>query len=290
MPLFRRPDGALIRDESPSRLIMPYLMRGRNESVIFHEQLYDVAAAQKWLRAFNKGAGGPSATLFHLFLWACGKAAHQRPHMNRFVSGGRLYQRKGFWISFVAQRTFGRDSPLAPIKLEFADPDAGLAEFVSRVTSEIERARSDAERPVDRETRLSIAAPHFVRRIVAALYRTGDRLNLLPGGLIRNDPLYATFFVANLGSLGLNRTWHHLYEHGSCSLFAALGTPCKTAFIDRTGAQTIRDGMSVRWSFDERITDAHYCAESLALAQRIVESPEEYLGPPDAAIAPKPGE
>ena len=44
MPLFRRCDGRLIRDEAPSRMIMPYLMRGRNESLILHEARYDIQA------------------------------------------------------------------------------------------------------------------------------------------------------------------------------------------------------------------------------------------------------
>ena len=263
-------------------------MRGRNESVILHEQLYDIGAARAWLRAFNQSRSGQPAGLFHLVLWACGHTICRRPKMNRFVSGGRLYQRNGVWLSFVVQKVFAKDSPLVPIKLEFPDADESFPGFVSRVETAIERARSDAERPVDREARLSAGLPHILRRTVAALYRAGDRMNLLPRALIENDPMYATVFVANLGSLGLDRTWHHLYEHGTCGLFAVLGARRKIPFVDRTGTQTIRDGMSLRWSFDERITDAHYCAGSLKLVRRIIESPETYLGSPEANAAARP--
>ena len=37
MPLFRRPDGDLVRDLPPVRAIVPYLMRRRNESAVYHE-------------------------------------------------------------------------------------------------------------------------------------------------------------------------------------------------------------------------------------------------------------
>lgn len=281
MPLFSRPDGRLIRDEAPSRLIMPYLMRGRNESLVLHEALYDLTATRPWLRAFNRAKPPQPATLFHLFLWACGHSAHFRPGMNRFVSGGRLYQRNGVWLSFAAKRELTRDAPLVPVKLPFADPETAFPQFVQHVTHEIKHGRTVGDRPVDREMLLSTRLPHGLLRVLAALYRTADRLNLLPGRFIETDPMYATVFVANLGSLGLDRTWHHLYEHGTCSLFAVLGKQSKALFVDNRGQPAVRDGMAVRWSFDERITDAHYCSWSLDMVRRIVENPAEHLGPPE---------
>lgn len=285
MPIFSRPDGGLIRDEAPSRLIMPYLMHGRNESIVLHEALYDLTATRPWLRAFNRAKPARPATLFHLFLWACGHTAHHRTGMNRFVSGGRLYQRHGVWLSFAAKREFSREAPLVPVKLAFADPKTPFREFVLQVTQEIEHGRTTDDRPVDREMLLSTRLPHALLRVLAALYRTADRLNLLPAGFIEMDPMYATVFVANLGSLGLDRTWHHLYEHGTCSLFAVLGKQSKSLFVDAKGQPAVRDGLAVRWSFDERITDAHYCAWSLDMVRRIVEEPAAYLGEPELAAS-----
>jgi hypothetical protein len=33
---------------------MPYLMRGRNESIVLHEALYDLTKTRPWLKAFNR--------------------------------------------------------------------------------------------------------------------------------------------------------------------------------------------------------------------------------------------
>ena len=231
MPLFSRSDGRLIRDEAPSRIVMPYLMRGRNESIVLHEALYDLTKTRPWLKAFNRAKPPQPATLFHLYLWACGHVVHRRPGMNRFVSGGRLYQRRGVWLSFAAKREMRLEAPLVPVKLEFPDSDLGFAPFVRIVAHAIEHGRSAGDRPVDRETSLSARLPHPLRRVAAAFYRTADRFNLLPRRLIVNDPMYATVFVANLGSLGLDRTWHHLYEHGTCSLlgsWASRASPCSS--------------------------------------------------------------
>lgn len=285
MPLFSRSDGRLIRDEAPSRIVMPYLMRGRNESIVLHEGLYDLTKTRPWLRAFNRAKPPQPATLFHLFLWACGYGGHRRSRMNRFVSGGRLYQREGIWLSFAAKREMRREAPLVPVKLEFSDSDFPFSRFVQAVAHEIEHGRTSGDRPVDREVLLSARLPHSLRRAAASLYRTADRLNLLPHRFILNDPMYATVFVANLGSLGLDRTWHHLYEHGTCSLFAVLGKQSKMLFVDSKGQPAVRDGMAVRWSFDERITDAHYCAWSLDLVRDIVQNPAAYVGEAEAAAA-----
>ena len=203
--------------------------------------------------------------------------------MNRFVSGGRLYQRDGVWLSFAAKRVFQRDAPLVAVKLGFPEPDEPFAPFVIRLVGQIERARGDEDRPVDRELILSTRLPHLMLRALTAVYRTADRANLLPARLIEADPMYATVFVANLGSLGLDRTWHHLYEHGTCSLFAALGAQRKMLFVDPNGKPVVRDGLEVRWSFDERITDAHYCASSLGLVREIVENPRSHIGLPEQA-------
>src|SRR4051812_32258853 len=100
MPLFRRPDGDLVKNESPVRAIMPYVMRGRNECVIYHDAIYDISKARAFLRAFNhQHEREQPATLFHLFMWGSAQILADRPGLNRFVSGSRIYQRKGIYLS-----------------------------------------------------------------------------------------------------------------------------------------------------------------------------------------------
>ena len=100
MPLFRRSDGTLVPNLSNVRRMIPYLMRGRNESIIYHDETYDLTLTKAWLHAYNRAHAQP-ATLFHLFLWAMGRVLNQRTGLNRFVSGGRIYERKGVYLSFA---------------------------------------------------------------------------------------------------------------------------------------------------------------------------------------------
>jgi len=75
------------------RRIVPYLMRRRNESAVFHDTVFRLAEARAWLRAYNR-AHAQQATTFHLLAYACVVALEMRPRQNRFFSAGPLHQRR----------------------------------------------------------------------------------------------------------------------------------------------------------------------------------------------------
>ena len=281
MPLFRRPDGDLVRGEAPVRRIMPYLMRGRNESCVYQESVYRVSEARAWLKAYNR-SHHPRATLFHLVAYAVAVALQERPRLNRFVSGGRIYQRRGVSLSFVVKTAFRDDGPGATVKLA-APPGETFQAWSARISAEVDEAR-DTVRPVDREVALIMRLPGFLVRGLVAFARGLDHWNLFPAFMIRDDPMYASIFLANLGSVGVSDVYHHLYEYGTTSIFGAVSAPRARVFPGREGA-VVEPGLSVRWTFDERIDDAFSCARSLALVQRILEDPGRWLGAPEGAPA-----
>ncbi|HET9553142.1 MAG TPA: hypothetical protein VFP50_09260 [Anaeromyxobacteraceae bacterium] len=277
MPLFRRADGDLVRDEAPVRRIMPYLMRGRNESAVYHESIYRIAAARAWLKAYNR-THPHRATLFHLLAYAVGVALHRKPRLNRFVSGGRLYQRRGVQLSFVAKREMTETGADATVKLEVpaAEP---FSAFSARLAHDVEQART-TDRAVDREVALVLLLPGPLVAAAVALVRALDRWNLLPAFMTRDDPMYASLFLANLGSAGVSDAWHHLFEYGTVSIFGAMSAPRRTVFAGRGGAE-VEEALGVRWTFDERIDDAFSSSRALAIVQRIMEDPARHLGPPE---------
>jgi pyruvate/2-oxoglutarate dehydrogenase complex dihydrolipoamide acyltransferase (E2) component len=92
--------------------------------------------------------------------------------------------------------------------------------------------------------------------------------------------MFASIFLANLGSVGISDAYHHLYEYGTVSIFGAVSAPAYLPFVEGD-AVVARQGLRVRWSFDERIHDAFYSARSLGLVRDILEAPEQHLGAPD---------
>ncbi len=281
MPLLRRPDGALSRGLAPMRRLMPYMMRGRNESAVYHETLWDISRTRPWLKAYNR-AHAQHATLFHLFVYACARALHARPGLNRFVSGDRIYQRSEVSIAFTAKHEISDEAPVVTVRVPFPAGEP-FEPAVRRIVAAIDEAHDSSGRAVDREVAMVTRLPGFLTRLAVGLARALDRGNALPAFLHRGDPLHASLFVANLGSIGLADTFHHLYEYGTVSLFGAMSLPRPAVFIEDRQV-VVKDGLQVRWTFDERINDGYYCAASLRVAQRILEDPDRQLGPPEAAI------
>jgi acyl-CoA synthetase (AMP-forming)/AMP-acid ligase II/acyl carrier protein len=276
-PFGDRADGILIRGESPVRQIMPYLMRSRGESLVYHEAQYDVARTLPWLDAYNRRHPEQRATLLDLFLWASAYVAHARPGLNRFICGRRNYQRREVSISFVAKKSYQVSAEMVTIKLGFPEQQNLFSKCVERIASGVEEACHGPPRYVDRETALVMKLPRFVLRAAMVGYRILDHCNLLPGKVFANDPLYTSLFVTSLGSVGMDTAFHHLYEHGTCSLFAALGLPKKMLVATADGRSETRQLWPVRWTLDERIVDGFYSAACLRMLKSILENPAEFV-------------
>ena len=86
--------------------------------------------------------------------------------------------------------------------------------------------------------------------------------------------MYSSMFLANLGSIHIDNAFHHLYEHGTCSLFGVVGKPRRQLDADRSRRPAIREMPQVQWTFDERINDGFYCVKPLETLRRIVEDPQ----------------
>jgi len=270
----RRRDGTLAK-VPPYRRMMPFLMRGRNEAIVFFEQHLDMSRAQPWLGAWNARTGA-RATVFHLVLHALGRMLHERPHLNRFIAGRRIYDRRGVFMTFAAKKAMRDDAPLATVKRAFAAGES-FAAMVAALTADIQVARSDAISKVDKELRVFLRFPGFLLAASISLLRWLDGHGLAPRVLIGDDPMYTSAFVANLGSLKIDAAYHHLYEYGNCPLFCTVGHLAPAAVVVG-GAIEVRPSLLLRYSYDERIEDGFYTTSAIAKLREWIEDPAVWIG------------
>ncbi len=257
MPLFPRYDGTVVR-AGALRRFMPFLMRGRNESAVYFAQRIDVGPTLAWLESPD-GAG---YTFLHVVLAAILRTLVLRPGMNRFVVGRTLYQRKGLSMAFAVKKRLDDDGKLTTVKIDF-EPTDGIADVKRRIDEAISEGRGEADTTSEKEMNVVARLPGPLIGLLMWLQGLLDGWNLLPSGMIKPDPLYSSVFLANLGSIGLDAPFHHLYEYGTTPLFAVIGRIHKEQWVDDAGATDIRDTVLIRWTFDERICDGLYCARSL---------------------------
>jgi len=221
MPIISRSDGELVRDVPAYRRIMPFLFPKRNESTAYFELTVDLTRTLPFIESFNSD-GDNKATLFHYMLWCMVRTADEWPRLNRFVAGKRLYQRRGIWMSFSAKKSFEDNSPLVVIKKQF-DPKISFPELVDSLLVEIRQGRSDEKSRVDKELAFFLRLPRSILSIGVKVFYLLDYFGLLPASYIEGDPMYATAFVVNLGGLGMDAAYHHLYEYGNIPIFITIG-------------------------------------------------------------------
>jgi hypothetical protein len=265
----RRADATQVKGLPTIRRFMPFISPRRNDSLVLYAQEIEADETLRFIDEFNVGRSEESQiTLFHLVLGAIASAVHAYPGVNRFVSGGRLWQRDGVWITFSAKQEILPGSPLLTIKREFPKEET-LDEMVDAILDGVRSRRRGKKTTSDREMSLTNRLPPFVVRFIVWVLRKVDNLGLLPKAMIDDDPLFTSLFVANLGSVGLNAGYHHLWEYGTCSMFAVMGRLKK-----RHDGVTVFD---IEYSYDERMEDGLYGGLAMSQIKNRIESPEEWV-------------
>ncbi len=275
MPFRWRPDGDVVNDLPATRRIMPLIMRRRNESAVFFEQNLDMRKTWTFLQAFRESRG-VRATILHLLIFATARTLAERPRLNRFTAGGRIYQRRGIWVSFSAKKGKSDDAPIVVVKRRI-DPAWSFETLIHHVEGDIARGRSPEPSATDVELSLLFKLPLFLLSPLVRLVMRLDDLGLLPGAFIRNDPMFASVFIANLGSIEMDAGFHHLYEYGNIPIFITAGKVTNEVTISPEGEITCVPMLTLRYTFDERVEDALYCLQSLEKFRRILEDPAAFI-------------
>jgi len=275
----RRSDGTPIERLPALRRLMPLLVPRRNDAYVLFEQAIPTAPLRALLERLNAGrSDADRVTLFHCVLRAIGMALTDFPRLNRFVVGGRLWERRGIWLALTAKQRLDRDAPVFTIKIRF-DPTESLADFAERLQRTLRQGRK-GEAASDREIGLLVRLPRFLLRAIMWLQPRLDRLGLLPMRLLEDDPLYASAFVTNLGSVGLDAAYHHLFEYGTVPIFVTMGRVHKAPRVHDDGRVDSHEVFVLRYTYDERIEDGFYAARALEALAAHLADPTALSGAP----------
>lgn len=273
MAFTRRRDGTYLSDIPALRRIIPYLMPTRAESVVYYPQRIEVGGLLAWLDERN--ADRPEAdrvSLFVVFLTAISRTLALRPEMNRFVSGRRTYQHKEISISFIVKKAMTEEAPETEVRLVFTGAET-IDEVRDLVTGALTRERGTERGPDDKLVDFFASWPRPVLTLVARTVKSLDYHNLMPRALMDAIPLYTSVYLVNLGSVGADAPFHHLYEHGSASVFVAMGRVGEQPVVDEDGQVVARDCINLAYTLDERASDGFYFARTAELFRRLVADP-----------------
>lgn len=278
-----RYDGFRIRNLDPMFTMIPYIMRSRTDSQVMFEEKVDITALRSFIIEQRK-ENIPELKTLHVILAAIIRTAHQKPRINRFISGGKIFARSYLRVSMAVKREMKVDGDEAIIIPVF-DPKDTLLQVVSKYNEAIsEISRESDKNDTDIAARLIGMLPGFVKRFIVALMRSLDSIGKMPKAINRLSPFHSSFFITNMGSIGVSSVYHHLYEFGTTSVFIAIGKRESQISLDREGNPVERDYMTLRFVADERICDGYYYASAIRLFIGYLKNPKLLVDPPEEEV------
>lgn len=255
--------------------VMGYLLPKRTDCEVYLNDKIDATELVRYLEAKNAAHPDYKTTVFHCAVTAMARVVRERPLMNRFIQGYRMYERDEISISFVVKRRFADGAEESLMVLVPEDTDA-LDDISRKIVGDVRETRKSEHSTGGVDALLDGFAklPRFVLMVAVRIIRWLDFWGINPKALTEGDPNYTTILCSNLGSIQTPSVYHHLNNYGTNSIMITIGTLHKEELLMPDGTKEIRDVVDYGATLDERIADGFYFARSMKLIKYIFTHPE----------------
>ncbi len=269
-----RRDGRRVRAPG-MQTVMAYLFPKRTDCEVYLNDTLDVTELLKYIEAKNASHPDFKTTVFHCAIVALARMVRERPLMNRFVQGYRMYEHNEISLAFVVKRRFADGADESLMFLVPKEDDV-LDTVSQKICGNVKETRKSETSTGGIDALLDGFAklPRLVLIIAIRIIRWLDFWGINPKVLTDGDPNYSSVFCSNLGSIKAPSVYHHLNNYGTNSIMITFGTIHKEELIMPDGTKQIRDVIDFGATLDERIADGFYFARSLKLVKHIFEHPE----------------
>lgn len=277
-----RYDGRRVRHSDPTNMIIPFIMRERNDAEVFFDAEVNMSRIDELIR--EKRKNGEEARTLDYIIAIIVRTISQYPRMNRFIAGRRCFARDNILISMVIKRELNTHTPETAVKFEF-DPKSTVSDISKKIDETIEKTKQkDDVNTTDKLMKTLNVLPRCLFSFAIWFMRFTDFYGVLPKAVHNASPFHTSVFITNMGSIGAEPIYHHIYNFGSTSLFIAMGNKRKQRVIGKDGKIQERKVMKLRFVADERIADGYYLAVALKYFSNLFEHPELLEAPPENVV------
>ncbi|MBO6158565.1 MAG: 2-oxo acid dehydrogenase subunit E2 [Firmicutes bacterium] len=255
--------------------VMGYLFPKRTDCEVYLHDTLDATELMAYLEKKNAAHPDYKTTVFHAAIVAMARMVKERPLMNRFIQGYRMYERDEISISFVVKRRFADGAEESLMVLVPKDEDT-LDTISRKIVGDVKETRKSehATGGIDELLDIFASMPRLLLMVLIRIIRWLDFWGINPKFLTEGDTNYTTILASNLGSIGAPSVYHHLNNYGTNSIMVTIGTLHKEEMTMPDGHKEIRDVIDIGATLDERIADGFYFARSLRLMKHIFANPE----------------
>ena len=278
-----RHDGRRLRSLHPYNAMIPFVMKYRGDSSNYFEDAVEITDIERFLRG-KRLNGYPGMGFLHLFIATYIKTTVQYPGLNRFVSGQRVYTRDSIEFVMTIKKEMRADAPETSVKVSFDKRDT-INDVYNKLNLEINKVKSEGEDTgTDNLAKFFVKLPRLILKLTVSFLGTLDYFGLLPKSIINASPFHGSVIITDLGSIGLNAVYHHLYNFGNLPLFIAIGPKRKTRELRIDGSVAECKYIDYRIVMDERICDGFYISQALKQFRSFLRSPQSLDEPTETIV------
>ncbi len=273
-----RSDGRKIKTLPAFFKVIPSVMLERNDSQVLYKQDIPIKYLDEYID--NKAKDGIKIAYMHIIYAAIVRVIAERPRLNRFVMNGTTYARNKIYVSLAIKKNLTDDGVETTTKIEYQGTET-IFDIKQKLDAIIEQNKEvEANNETDKLAKTLGLIPTGLIRVAVKFLKFLDRHGLLPKAIIKASPFHTSIFLTNVGSLGIDTIYHHLYNFGTTSMFFSMGKK-KKSFIYED--EEIKEEKCITLAFvgDERICDGFYYANSFKSLFRYLKKPELLETAPD---------
>ena len=278
-----RKEGRLLRSLDPFYKFIPFIMVQKNDACNQFADSAEITETDRWLREKRK-EGYKGIGYLHLFIAAYVRLVSQRPAINRFIAGRRIYARNNIEVVLTVRRGMTAEAGETTIKVVF-DPYDTVFDVYHKMTEKIDEIKYGEE---DNNTEQVASAltklPRFVLRFAIWFLKVMDYFGLIPQSLLDASPFHGSMIITDLGSIGIGPVYHHLYNFGTLPAFIAFGAKRKAYEVQPDGTVAQRKYIDFKINTDERICDGFDYAQGFKMFKMFIRQPELLETPPERVV------
>jgi len=279
--LKKKREGRRLRSISPMLKVTPYIMKTRNDAQNSFEDKINIDAIETYL-AEKHEQGYTGMSIMHVLLAAYVRVVATRPGVNRFVRGQKIYARNNLTAIMAIKKEMKLESPDTMIKVRFEPTDTAL-EVYQKFDKVAKEALANTTE-FDKTARIFDFIPGLLLRATVGVLQFLDYFGLLPRFLQNVSPFHGSLIFTNMGSIGINSIYHHLYNFGNLPVFLCLGKRMTEYQVQSDGSVKKMHFVSFTAVTDERICDGYYYASAFKLVKKYLLNPWVLDTPPKEVI------
>ncbi len=268
-----RSDGRRIKTLPAMSYLEPFIMSTRADSQNHFEDVIDITNVEHYLDKKHK-EGYTDMTLLHVILAAYCRVVSERPSVNRFIAGQRIYAAKQLDCVMTVKKKMSLESEDTVIKITF-DPRDNIYNVYKKFQLTLKDAIStEEESNFDNVAKLLSKIPRPFLRGTVGFLKFLDYIGLLPKALLKVSPFHGSMIITSMGSLGIPAIYHHLYDFGTLPVFISYGSIFAGDAVKRDGTKERHHFVTFKVVTDERICDGYYYASAFKRIKRYLLKPE----------------